>query len=691
MKFSWTWLNEIIDLSNFNLEEVTEKLTLAGFEIDSIKNLPEIQDKIIDFSVTANRQDVNCIIGLAREISSIMNIPFKHNAGRNYYRKTHKNNNIESDSLEDLFIDNLKNTKNTASPKWLQKYLAGCSITISNIIFDDIKEYIKIKWGQEIQIFDSNKIQLKHLRASLFSIGQNLSYITEVNNSKIELKKNSESMEHKNKITENSVIKSNNDIQYDNKTSSITLVGKVYSEKYLKLLKSNIKPKHTIKNLQICNRNDLYYAYCEALEILRTSTKGVHGKSYIYRKKKRDDEIIYVNKKNIRQILGQIKKRRRNFLATNEIIRILERLNLKPQYNKATQKFQVHIPEHRIEDLKRPIDVIEEIARIHGFNKFFDSLPNTIKKGRISEIKNILKKIRQILRDMGLNETIHYSLNKEKRADKISIYNPLIKDQAVLQNNIYSSLIDTKKYNVDQKNFQTEIFEIGRIFVHNDFNQLKHQEYIHLAGLIGKKDFSRSCWSKKSNELSWFEAKGMIEDFFEKLTADIAWKPFNKKNNSWFKCESLKIINEKKSAHIYNKVTKEIIGIFAELSSCDYNLDCKTYIFEINVNLLRKSLKSLTHLDYIFKKYSTYPSITRDISLTLSSKEYIDEIKQKIFNQNRLIKSVNIFNEYKNNNNLNNRNVGLRIIYRSDTKTLEEREVAEINQEINELLKEYIR
>lgn len=650
MKFSWKWLNDTINLKDITLQEVIDRLTLAGFEIDSIQNIKDTNDKIIDISITANRQDTSCIMGIAEEISCIFNIP--QNNKSSYIN--------ESKFTQNLCIDTIRKIKNTTSPRWIIHYLKGCEIK-SNHIFDDIIQYIKIKWGIAIDIFDAEKV-------------------------------NSKAIEHLFSKLKNSTINStsiNNQLKYDIATQDIIIYMKTDNYKHLDKIQAD--NTNTTDHVNQKNNSELHHnsiqAYNEALKLLNIYTKGIQGKTYRHLTTKYNENKIYLKKKKIYQTLGKTKNRFKNFLSTNHILQILQQLYLRPTYDNITKEFIVHIPEYRSKDLLRPIDIIEEIGRIYGFNEFKSIKPNKIKQGTISKKTKNLKKAHKILRDIGLSEVVNYSFNQQDtniNHQRIEIYNPLIKDQSHLQYSIALNLINTNIYNINQNIINNEFFEIGRIFY---LNNQEYQENIQITGLIGNNYFNRNSWTNKPTSMHWLQAKGLLEILFERMFANITWQPYYKQKQNAFISSIKEHINVEKSSYILNQKTKEIIGILAELKQENYKIEHLKYVFEINFDLLNKSIQDSTNMEYLFKSYSTYPSITRDISISLSKFSYINEIKDKILNKNYpFVESVNIFNEYKTSSTQYNRKIGLRIIYRSKNRTLKENDIIATHQNIYDLL-----
>nr|YP_009296303.1 phenylalanyl-tRNA synthetase beta chain [Sebdenia flabellata]AOM65238.1 phenylalanyl-tRNA synthetase beta chain [Sebdenia flabellata] len=696
MKFSWKWLNQIIDLNNIKFDELIDKLTLAGFEIENIYNQNDIKDKTVELSITANRYDTNSIIGLAREVSSILNIPLPQNLDYSkieYVNDQTKSRNIKINSLYDLKINTITNITQKISPKWLQEYLKGCHIEPQNI-FNDIENYIKIKWGQDIEIFDAIKIDPFPIKNSCISI--TTSAIKKEHDIIISSHK-PEVLKYKNRIISTIGIKSNNQIKCDINTSSILVYSKIYNPEYTFQINknSNIKPQQLIQNNKKNLRCDFFKAYDEAIQLIRTFTGGITGKAYTYNQLHTSPRTIRINKKNIHQILGQLIRVPNNFLHTEEILQILRQLNFKPKYIHNKKIFDVLVPLYREQDIVRPIDIIEEIGRIYGFDKFKCSLPKNSNKGRISKDTQLLKKIRKILRDIGLHEIVDYSLDKTYKSNNyntINLYNPLTQDQSILQKNISSRLIKIQTYNTKQKNINIEIFEIGRVFKHNLLKNRKYEESIHIAGIIGNSKYSQTSWDNKPEELKWFQCKGILEDLFEKLQVTVLWQPLDKSNQTVLNYNLDHLINPKRTAIIYNPTTNTEIGIFTQLNNSPnkLNLNYSSYLFEINVQLLNQAIKNTSHLDYIFKPYSPYPNVTRDISIILSNNQNIYDIKEQILNINYpLIESVEIFNEYKNKKNKTNRYISIRISYRAKNRTLNDNDLIKIDKEIDRFLKSH--
>nr|WCH54822.1 phenylalanine-tRNA ligase beta subunit [Hypnea edeniana] len=712
MKFSWKWIKELINLPQITLEESIKKLTLAGFEIENVDNKKDINDITLELSITANRSDAASIIGITRELKTLCRVPTittiktntKFNTNNNQLNTINlKKSKFTETNLSDIKITIIQNIKVKDSPEWLINKLQGCEI-IQEDTLSNINKYINIKWGQDIEIFDIDKINTREFQPSSLSIRHiNIKEQTNTINISDENSNNFiESLNYKDSIISLLGINSNSDFYCNTNTSSIIIFGHICKPEYIKNTTKVLKFKteKSQKHVKGLSRNDFLKAYDETIDLILelTNTSSNCYLQYIWHQKNTKLTNILINTKKINYILGTINQEKN--LNTQEIIDVLQKLNFEPkQYQNL---IEVSIPEYRKHDIKREIDIIEEIGRIYGFNHFIDKLPKRQNKGHISKINILIKKIRHILKQLGLYEIIHYSLNNinnEKNNFYISIHNPLQEDQKYLRNHLLYNLLNTLKYNKKQKNIFMECFEIGKTFKQqrsiNNKKEIYYKENINLAGIIGKNNFSKRLWSEKGKELSWFQAKGLVESLFEQIHAEVEWT-HHKSKNLIIEKNHKNIINmcqPYKFAILTNKINQTIIGIFGELNikySKEINIDCKNYIFEIDLIELIKTIQIKKHLSYIFTKYSLYPSVTRNVCLNLNKGITAESIKQILISHNQaLIESIQIIDEYYDNNHQQeSRNINYKIIYRSFNKTLNDNDINTIDSKLDKIIKD---
>lgn len=619
MKISWNYLNQFIDLSNINILSITEKLTLAGIEVEGTTYSQVHLDTILDIYLTTNRGDIQGIVNLATELSAILNKPIIIN-------EKYKKPKVEGN----LYI--IKKVFNYQKKNHLIPHLQALNFKISHTILDPIN-FINLKWGQKFKAYE---ITLA------------------IKNELLELSNDYEKYGKKLKNNQNNILKKLKEITETEKTNKEILIVN----------------KRTLNRFSSYASEDLFQILdLKAEQILIPKTLIDTKEDHV-----NINSIIQCNIERITKILGPIKTDLFNPKLEKEvIINYLKRLNF--QVENTNSDLRIIIPHERKYDIKNEIDIAEEIGRIHGFNNFIDTLPQFHKNDLYSPILKVRQKIRRNLRFNGLHEVISPSFQEKKLEVQYKIVNPLNQDQNLLRDNLVENLIKLTQNNIYKKNEPFEIFEIGTVFIKDKQNE-KYQESQHLSCLMGNKSFSQLDWQTNSNSLTWFQSKGQIEHLFETLNAQILWSSTHD-NNPFIKKMS-KYIHPKKSVYIQHK--NKTIGLFSQLNyrishimSSNYNM----YFFEIDLKYLLESIMDKKHLNYRYSKYPEYPKTTRDLSIKTQKSMAMEQI-QAIISQieqdkTSMIESIKILNEYFTKEKI--RTICFRVDYRSFIKTLTNTEV----------------
>lgn len=675
MKISWNWLTQLINLKKINQSELAELLTLAGFEIEGIIHDKNIGDVILEINISANRLDIISLVSIVMEIGAILKITSTIHKNINQYHKkiTYKTINYsdELNKYRKVHLSIIKNLPIKHSPKWIQDYLIASDINPTNSVLDIIN-LINFKWGQSIEIFyiDKDKntnIETIQMKYQAEKLQQKHNYSINWKELKASAKK----------------LNAENISNYQNTNISLLIIGSI-------LQNSSINNEEKAKK-NIPSKQYLLYGYAEVISLIQQTYKTnlQDNTIYDYENTETETKTIQCNINNINKILGPIKSKSHiKYLDKKTIVSILQKLNFIVINNiNNVNELEIKIPEERLLDIEKEIDVVEEIGRIYGFNYFNDYLPVPEKTGKISPKKLTTQKVRQVLRSMGLHEVLNYSLESSFNSKSIQLINPLNKDQKYLRTNLVAGLIESALYNKNQSNEAFEVFEIGKIFA-EAYKSKKTNENIHLAGILGSNYFCRSEWNQTSNELSWFQAKGNIEEFLERMHVKVSWSA-NSKNN--YLIENLKqYIHPQRTSYI--RKNNHTIGLFGQINNKiakKIGAFYKIYVFEINMDQLMAKIQRPEHLSYLYKPYSNYPKITRDISIKVNkytTTQNINNIISKIqMEDNDFVESINIFDEYHETKTT--KSIGLRTVYRAKNKTLTNEEVETIEQIFKNKLK----
>nr|YP_010851511.1 Phenylalanine-tRNA ligase beta subunit [Echinothamnion hookeri]WGH14293.1 Phenylalanine-tRNA ligase beta subunit [Echinothamnion hookeri] len=668
MKFSWQLINNFTDLDNIDFNQFKTSLTLSGLEIENVENIEKYKDKIIDLSITANREEIYSSLSLAIEASTILNTPLKIIPIPIKYQKsiTYHDQALTNRTYKDIAyirIITLKGILTKATPEWLLDQLKINQIDEKDTL-NNIREYIKIKWGQSFYITNHNKIQQQDNIIQDFTPIK-LFHPKEMNLIIKSIRNTDESEINTPKLlifTTITKLKNEHFVNYE------------FSEFYENMFIDSMKLITTIIGGTITKYND------------------AHQKIFT------KNNTIKIKKQNIDQSLGYIQGKQLKFINTKEITNILQQLKLYPEYHKKDKLFKITVPSYRTHDLKREIDIIEEIGRIYQFKYFFNTIKKSSKKGWKSKAYTKVKQIKNTLRKLGLHEVINCCINNNINNNFINpkIYNPITNTQRELRTNILENLINNYQYNIKHSKNNIEIFEIGKIFEKYDHNNKTYIEKRHLSGLIHNKTYTRSNWNNSNKSITIFHFKNIIETFLETIDSKAILKDKLRNNKTINFNYPEYLLKKNRTIRIYDPKTKTVVGIIGELNNkCikkTHDKNNKIYVFEINLNKLIETTQSVNHLGYTAQKYSNYPSVTRDISIKLKKCVKIQKIKEAILEGNKkLIESIDVFNEYSNNHQINKnkiRCISLRITYRSKTRTLNSKDIIGIDTNLENKLQE---
>ena len=293
---------------------------------------------------------------------------------------------------------------------------------------------------------------------------------------------------------------------------------------------------------------------------------------------------------------------------------------------------KVKIPSWRF-DIKIEADLIEEIARLVGYN----NIPqNSLSKKIRTSDKALNTSVRKTFESLGFNEVITYSfieesvarLVEEKQQKLIFVENPISQNMNVMRTSLLSGLLNTLSYNINQGSENIKIFEIGAVFKKENNNKINQKEVVGglISGIEGKGN-----WSGLNKTMDFFDLKGNLETVLPELS------------KFTFKSGQVSYLHPGKTALLYKG--KTLVGCLGTVNPKlldKFDIDSEVNFFEFSVNEVsdKKSLK--------FKKFSRFPLAQRDLSFVvdegMTSSSIIDAIISKAGND---LKEINLFDVYE--------------------------------------------
>ena len=345
-------------------------------------------------------------------------------------------------------------------------------------------------------------------------------------------------------------------------------------------------------------------------------------------------------------------------IDSEKVITILERLGF-TILGKNEMACKVEVPSFRADDVTREVDLIEEVARINGYDKITPTLPNRAGIAEISTAEKIISKIHYLMRSAGLNELQTSSLigepllkqfnityDKEKA---IYVENPASEDYTMLRQTLMASLLNCIKYNYDngQKDFWG--YEIGKSYLkikENDEKNSGVKETLTLAGVITG-NIQNSLW-QTTGEVDFYTVKGIIDKVIEELGLTRRIKLGLLADSSL--ADSHKCLHPYKTS-VLTLLGKqpEVIGYYGEVHpevKSKLKLNQNAYLFNVDLNMI---INAYNESVVRFKKLPQFPEVQRDLAVIVPSTTSWDEL-EKIVKKgitNNIFNGCEVFDVYQ--------------------------------------------
>ena len=611
------------------------------------------KDTVIDVAPTANRGDQMSVIGVARELSSLFNTPLKFNpieATRDLTTNEFKVEIIDNDVCKYYSVGILKNIKIKPSPDWMQKRLLASGIrAINNVV--DITNYVLLEYGCPLHAFDLNKLD-GYLCVRRAKEGEKLVTLDEVER---ELTHDTVVIATKDKPVCLGGVFGGLNSEIDDNTTSIALEAAYFTPA------TNRKSSRSVGyRSEACARFErgidieavkpaLMRAIQLLIELADAQVIGVVEDG----KNKLDPIEITLRYNQVAKLLGCE-------IAPDRCDSILEKLGFeKLGGNVAAAKFLV--PSFRAYDVTREVDLIEEIARINGYDKISPTLPQKLMTPNISLEERVLKKIHELMQSAGLNEIITSSLIGKPMLDKymmsyddekaVKVLNPVSEECTMLRQNLAVSVLNCMKYNYDngQKNFWA--YEIGKTYIVEAPADLKNtgvKETQVLAGVITG-EIENSKWQVKTQP-DFFTVKGIIENLFEEFGIGKRIKIVPLEESS---LKDFDILHPYRSAAIcmLGKQLSTIgyIGQIHPILKDKLKLNQEAFIFSVDVDTLISIVKENVPR---FKHLPQFPEVRRDLAFVINDKVSYEDIQRVIKSgvQQNIFQGCEVFDVYQGEN-----------------------------------------
>ncbi|WP_157148626.1 phenylalanine--tRNA ligase subunit beta [Brachyspira pilosicoli] len=660
-------LDEHIDKLN-----IEDKDSILG---NSLSTIVGSTDHIFNVEITANRGDLVSIIGFARECSLVLekrvSIP-----SVNTYDSTGGNIDITVENQESCYkyVGRLINNITVGpSPDWMQNRLKKCGINpINNIV--DITNYVMLEYGQPLHAYDFDKVKDGKI---IVRNAKNDEKITLLDGREINLTDEVLVIADSEKPIGVAGVMGGDSTKIEDTTKNILIESAYFDHIAVKksTIATNTKTDASYRFEREIDHTLTLAALNRAVDLILTldnNAKIVSRAKEVNVKQFEATRIVFD--------CGLVKRYLGLDMNKMQVSSIFKRYGFNASAL-CENNLKVDIPFYR-HDLTIAEDLIEEIARVYGYNNLDSNVPH-IKCNPIKTDYADISFVKHRMASYGLYETKQYSLGDSKMFKNIgfkdeqliSVVNPLTSEMDVLRPTTLVSLLNSIAYNQNHRHKNGALFEVGNIFYkENDkFVEEKHLSAV-MFGLYQEK-----LWNKESRAYDFFDMSGVVEEL---ITKDLNSTDYNliPKEHDWFiPTMSADIVIFGEKIGIIGRIHPKTLALF------DINTD--VYFTDINIRYAVELIKKRVKKQQL-KDIGKYPAVFRDLALVCDRNIEFSKVIKSISKFNDIIQNVDVVDRYVGEQvKEGKQSIAISITYYDPNKTLREEDINAVESSLLEMLK----
>lgn len=629
--------------------------------------IDEMDDQIIEFEITPNRPDCLSMIGLAREAAATFDreLTLAEVKIKNEVEDVASYASIEiedADLCPRIAAKVVKDVVIKDSPDWMKMKLMHAGMRpINNIV--DITNYVMLEFGQPIHAYDLDELKGSKIIARRAKEGEVITTLDDV-----ERKLTNEMLviADGERTVGIAGIMGGEDTEVKDSTSKLLIEVANFN-------KTNIRK--TSKTLGLRSEASSRFekgvsaAYCDLVanrvcQLIEELEAGVvvGGLLDIY-PSPLENKVIEARVNKINSLIG-IK------LTAEEMSAIFVKLGLTTEIKGDT--ITVRVPHYRL-DLEKEIDLVEEVARIYGYDEIGATLPMGAEWGAKTNGQHIEDITKDVLVSLGLNEVVTYSFVSPKQLDmirtdensilrqQIKLLNPLGEEYSIMRTTLLPNLLEVIARNNNRKVESVKAFEIGNLFIPKEVpvTSLPIEKKSLVIGKYGEGE-------------DFFSMKGAVEELFDKLGIK-GYEFIPESNHPTYhpgRCANIQWENH-------------ILGTIGEIHPKvieNYDINTRVYASEIDYNIILQLVK----LDRIYKALPKYPAMNRDMALLVKDEVTNGEIIS-IINKNggKILETSSLFDVYKGKQiGSGYKSMAYSLTFRASDRTLTDEEVTKVYDKI---------
>ncbi len=647
--------------------------TQVGQSLDGALNL---EDDLLELEITPNRPDCLSVIGVAREIAAkkqrtlrLPQISLKEDS-----RSADMACSIELSAPEAChrYVARvLEGIQIAPSPFWLRRLLSLVGLRpINNIV--DVTNFVMWEWGQPLHAFDLDCLAEQRIVVRKAESGQR---ITTLDGAERKLCEDDLLICDAQRPVALAGIMGGQDSEISDGTTRILLESAFFEPRGIRRSSKRLglSTESSYRFEREIDIQSTLLAADRASDLMLSLSQGklLAGAVDIYPKP--------YQPKSIRLHFSRLDRLLGTSIEKDHVPNYLKGLEIECK-NKDEEGLDAIPPSFR-PDIAGEVDIIEEVARLYGY----DAIPTHMPEASISVIlpdpeQKTETRIRDTLVGMGFYEVINYSFyGKEqhdlfkypatdRRSRPVSLQNPLNETQSFLRTTLLGSLLDTMSRNIRRRNLDLKLFELRKVFLPVDGKPLPEEKKM-LAGIAVGRRFPEQ-WNQTDDRIDIFDLKGVLE-----VLMDV----FGIKNFNLIPSDENSCLHPGCSGDILvDNLKVGYAGRLHPLVQESFEVEEDVYIFEMGIECF------VSHVDYQrqYKPYSRQPAVQRDIALVLDEAFSYSQIVSKVkeFADNRVTK-IDLFDIYTGTPiPAGKKSMALRITYQDQVRNLTDEEINNLQE-----------
>lgn len=634
-----------------------------------------LDDQVMEFDLTPNRADALSMIGTAYEVAALYNTKMTKPETTSNELDLSANDELtvtieNEDKVPYYSARVVHDVTIEPSPIWMQARLIKAGIRpINNVV--DISNYVLLEYGQPLHMFDQDAIGSQQIVVRQANEGEKM---TTLDDTERELLTSDIVITNGQTPIALAGVMGGDFSEVKEQTSNIVIEGAIFDP---------VSIRHTSRRLNLRSESSSRFEKGIATEFVDEAVDRAcyllqtYANGKVLKDRVSSGELgafitpIDITADKINRTIGFD-------LSQNDIVTIFNQLGFDTEIN--DDVITVLVPSRR-KDITIKEDLIEEVARIYGYDDIPSTLPvfDKVTSGQLTDRQYKTRMVKEVLEGAGLDQAITYSLVSKEDATAFSMQQrqtidllmPMSEAHASLRQSLLPHLIEAASYNVARKNKDVKLFEIGNVFFANGEGELPDQvEY--LSGILTG-DYVVNQWQGKKETVDFYLAKGVVDRVSEKLNLEFSYRRAD-----------IDGLHRGRTAEIL--LENKVVGFIGELHpilAADNDLK-RTYVFELNFDALMAV--SVGYINY--QPIPRFPGMSRDIALEVDQNIPAADLLSTIHaHGGNILKDTLVFDVYQGEHlEKGKKSIAIRLNYLDTEETLTDERVSKVQAEIEAAL-----